>query len=42
MDEGEINQYGEPAEILNNPATPFVEKLCERTKDIIEGKNNSY
>ncbi len=42
MDEGEINQYGEPAEILNNPATPFVEKLCERTKDIIEGKNHSY
>lgn len=42
MDEGEINQYGEPAEILNNPTTPFVEKLCERTKDIIEGKNNSY
>ena len=42
MDEGEINQYGEPAEILNNPATPFVEKLCERTKDIIESKNNSY
>lgn len=32
MDEGEINQYGEPAEILNNPATPFVEKLCERDR----------
>ncbi len=38
MDQGEINQYGEPSEILNNPATPFVEKLCERTKDIMEGR----
>ncbi len=41
MDKGEINQYGVPSDILYNPATPFVEKLCERTKDIIEGRNNS-
>ncbi|WP_295722669.1 ABC transporter ATP-binding protein [uncultured Methanobrevibacter sp.] len=40
MDKGEINQYDVPSEILYNPATPFVEKLCERTKDIIEDRNN--
>lgn len=39
MDKGIINQYGTPSDILNHPATPFVEKLCERTKDVIEKKN---
>ncbi|MGN0092989.1 MAG: ATP-binding cassette domain-containing protein [Methanobrevibacter sp.] len=39
MDEGRINQYGKPEDILNNPATPFVEKLCERTKFVVNNKN---
>ncbi|MDY5615181.1 ABC transporter ATP-binding protein [Methanobrevibacter boviskoreani] len=39
MDEGRINQYGKPEDILNNPATPFVEKLCERTKLVVNNKD---
>ena len=40
MNNGVIDQYGTPADILNNPATEFVEKLCERTKVLIGKKNN--
>ena len=32
MDEGKIHQYDTPEEVLNHPATPYVEKLLERTK----------
>jgi osmoprotectant transport system ATP-binding protein len=38
MDEGEIIQYDTPDEIFNHPASPFVEKLCERTRKIIGEK----
>lgn len=42
MNNGVIDQYGTPADILNNPATEFVEKLCERTKVLIGKKNNEF
>ncbi|AMK16238.1 ATP-binding cassette domain-containing protein [Methanobrevibacter olleyae] len=32
INDGKINQYGTPEDILNKPATEFVEKLCERAK----------
>ena len=35
MDGGEIIQYDKPSEIFYHPATPFVERLCERTRKII-------
>lgn len=36
MDDGKIHQFGSPKEVLNNPETPFVEKLLERTKAIFQ------
>ena len=30
MDQGEIQQYAPPAELLRQPATPFVERLVEK------------
>lgn len=36
MDDGKIHQFGSPKEVLNNPKTPFVEKLLERTKIIFQ------
>lgn len=36
MQDGKIHQFGTPSEVLNNPATDFVEKLLERTKVIAE------
>ena len=36
MDGGEIHQFGSPKDVLNNPQTPFVEKLLERTKAIFQ------
>lgn len=36
MDNGEIHQFGSPKDVLNNPQTPFVEKLLERTKAIFQ------
>lgn len=36
MDDGEIHQFGSPKDVLNNPQTPFVEKLLERTKAIFQ------
>ena len=41
MDSGKIEQYSEPKEILNNPATDFVKALVSREKKIYnlsEGK----
>ncbi len=41
MNEGKIEQYGKPKEILNNPKTEFVEKLVSREKkfhDMFESK----
>lgn len=34
MNDGEIEQYGKPREILNNPKTEFVEKLVAREKKL--------
>ena len=34
MNNGKIEQYGTPSNVLNNPETEFVEKLVERTKAI--------
>lgn len=35
MQDGIIHQFDTPDEVLNHPATPFVEKLLERTKFIL-------
>ena len=32
MDQGEIQQYGTPEELLRHPATPFVERLVEKER----------
>lgn len=32
MDQGEIQQYAPPAELLRQPATPFVERLVEKER----------
>ena len=32
LDQGEIQQYAPPAELLSRPATPFVERLVERER----------
>ncbi len=32
MDQGKIQQYGAPEELLSRPATPFVEKLVEKER----------
>ena len=32
LDQGEIQQYAPPAELLSRPATPFVEQLVERER----------
>ena len=32
MDQGEIQQYAPPAELLRRPATPFVERLVEKER----------
>ena len=32
MDQGEIQQYAAPAELLRHPATPFVERLVEKER----------
>ena len=32
MDQGEIQQYAPPAELLRQPATPFVERLMEKER----------
>ncbi|OWT33831.1 glycine/betaine ABC transporter ATP-binding protein [Methanobrevibacter sp. 87.7] len=40
INHGVIDQYGTPSDILNNPATDFVKKLCERTRVLIDKKNN--
>ena len=32
MDHGEIQQYGTPKELLQNPATDFVKKLVEKQR----------
>lgn len=34
MNDGKIEQYGKPREILNNPKTEFVEKLVAREKKL--------
>lgn len=38
MQDGEIHQFDTPENILNNPKTPFVEKLLERTKVILNNE----
>lgn len=35
MQNGIVHQFDTPNEVLNHPATPFVEKLLERTKFIL-------
>ena len=32
MEHGEIQQYGTPKELLQNPATDFVKKLVEKQR----------
>ena len=32
MDQGEIQQYGTPEDLLRHPATPFVERLVEKER----------
>ena len=35
MQNGIVHQFDTPNEVLNHPETPFVEKLLERTKFIL-------
>lgn len=40
MDKGEVVQYASPSEILENPATHFVESLIKNIVEKIDKKNN--